>query len=135
MVRDKLCFSWTRWMSYGLCFREEWMWNHNWGVYEENQILKMLWKWSWRNVTTYMDVKVEVLSSPMKNSKINIEVCHGKFQVQHIFKRPDGNAYRTQLITLNSKKRTSLQYFREIGYWLRMEQTYSKSRRMIVILL
>ena len=61
MVRDKLYFSWTRWMSYGLCFLAGWMWNHDWGAYEENQILKMLLRWSWRNVKINMDVKAEVL--------------------------------------------------------------------------
>ena len=139
MVRDKLYFYWTRWMSYGFCFMAGWMWNHNWGAYEGNQLLKMLWRWYWRNVKTKMDVKAEVLfmRSQVQGriSKINSEVCHGKFQGQHIFKRHDGNAYRTQLITLNGTRRTSLQSSRERSYRLRMEQTYFKSRRMIVILL
>ena len=38
-------------------------------------------------------------------SKINSEVCHGKFQVQHIFKRQYGNAYGAQLNTLNTKRK------------------------------
>ena len=67
-------------------------------------------------------------------SKINSEVCHGKFRAQHIFKRQDGNAYKAQLITLNAKKRTSLQSSRERSYRLRMEQTYLNPRRVIVIL-
>jgi hypothetical protein len=86
-----------------------------------------------------MDVKAEVLSVrsqvQLRILKINIEVCHGKFQDYHIFERKDGNAYKVQLITLNAIRRTSLQALREIRYRLRMEQTYSKTRRMIVILL
>ena len=123
-------FFWTRWMSYGLCFLVGWMWNHSWEVYEENQIMKMLWRWSWRNVKMNMDAKAEVLSVisqvRWRISKINNEVFHGKFW---------GNEYRTQLITFNAIKRTSLQSSRERSYRLRMEKTYSKSRRMIVILL
>ena len=98
-------------------FMEGWMWNHNWGVYEENQIMKILWIWYWRNVKTKIDVKEEVLSMisqvRWRISKINSEICHGKFRGQHIFKWHYGNAYRTQLITLNAKKRTSLQSSRE----------------------
>ena len=139
MVGDKLYFSWTRWMSYGLCFLEGWMWNHCWGAYEENQILKMLLKGSWRNVKTKMDVKEEVMSVRCqvrwRISQINSEFCRGKFWVRHIFKRHDGNEYRKQLITFNATRRTSLKSSREGNYWLSMEQTYFKSRRRIVILL
>ena len=46
-------------------------------------------------------------------SKIDGGVCHGKLRGQHIFKRYDGNAFRTKLITLNSNKNTSLKSSRE----------------------
>ena len=49
-------------------------------------------------------------------SKINSEVCHGKFQAQHIFKRQDGNAHGAQLITLNTKRKTYFQFLREGRY-------------------
>ena len=138
-MRDKLCFSWTRWISYGLCFLEGWMRNQSWGVDEENKILKILWRWSWNNVKMKVDVKVEVMSMRFQDwwriAKINSGVCHGKLRGQHIFKRYDGNAFRTKVTTLNSKKKTSLKLSREWSFQIRMEQTYSKSRRMIVILL
>ena len=73
------------------------MLNHILGVYEENKILKILWRWYWKNVKEKMDVKVEVLSMGSqvrwRISKINSGVCHGKFKVQHIFKGQDRNAY------------------------------------------
>ena len=138
LVRDKFCFPQTRWVSYVLCFLAGWMWN-SWGTYEENKILKILWRWSWRNVNMKMDMKAEVLSQKFQDwwriSKINDGVCHGKLQGQHIFKRYDGNAFITKLSTINSKKKTSLKYSTKWSYQIRMEQTYSKSRRMIVILL
>jgi hypothetical protein len=40
-----------------------------------------------------------------------------------------------RLITLNAKKKTCLQSSRERSYRPRMEQTYFKSRRMVIILL
>ena len=139
MVRDKFCFSQTRWISYGLCFLVGWMWNQSWGTYEENQILKILWRWSWRNVKMKMDIKEEIMSEKFQDwwriSKIDGGVCHGKLWGQHIFKRYDEDTFRIKLITLDSKKKTSLTSLREWSYQIWMEQNYSKSRRMIVILL
>ena len=139
MVRDKFCFPRTIWTSYGLCFLAGWMWNQSWGTYEENQILKILWRCSWRNVKMKMDIKVEVMSDKIQDwwrfSKIDGEVCHGKLRGQRIFRRYDEDAFRTKLIILNTKKKTSLTSSRESSYQVRMEHTYSKSRSMIVILL
>ena len=96
--------------------------------------IKMLWSWPWRILKTKMHAKEEVLfvwsQFQWRISKINSEVCHGKFQVQLIFKRQDGNAYKAKLITLNAKKRTSLQFLEEIRYRLRMEKAYFKPRRI-----
>ena len=47
-----------------------------------------------------MDVKGKVLSMRSQVQwrilKLNSGVCHGKFKVQHILKRHDGNAYKVQ---------------------------------------
>ena len=80
MVRDKVIF-----IEQGECLMAGWMWNHSWGVYEENQIMKMLWTWYLKNVKQKIHVKAKVMSVRSQFwwgiSKINIEVCHGKFQV------------------------------------------------------
>ena len=38
MVRDKFYFTWTSWMSYGLCFMAGWMLNHR-GDHEVRQYM------------------------------------------------------------------------------------------------
>jgi hypothetical protein len=117
LVRGKFCFSQTRWISYGLCFLAGWMWNQSQGTYEENQILKILWRWSWRNVKIKIDIKAKVLSKKFQHwwkiSKIDDRVCHGKLRGQHIFRRYDEDEFRTKLITLGSKKKTSLKSSRD----------------------
>ena len=139
MVGDKFCFSRTRWISYGLCFLVGWMWNQSWGTYEEHKIFKIWWRWYLRNVNIKMDIKAKVLSNKFQDwwifSKIDGEVCHKKLRGQHIFRRYDEYEFITKLITLDSKKKTSLTSLREWSYHIWMEQIYSKLRRMIVILL
>ena len=67
-----------------------------------------------------MDVKVEVLSEKFQDwwriSKIDDGVCHGKLGGQHIFRRYDEDAFRTKLIIINFKKKTSLKSSREWSY-------------------
>ena len=60
------------------------MWNQSWGTYEEHQILKILLRWSWKNVKINMDIKADVLSKKFQDwwrfSKIDGEVCHESFE-------------------------------------------------------
>ena len=48
LVRDKLCFSRTRWMSYGLCSLAREMWNQSQETYEEYQNLESIMKEIWK---------------------------------------------------------------------------------------
>ena len=73
LVRDKLCFSWTRWMSYGLCSLAGGMWNpkprnlwritKSWRYYEGD--LEGIWRRFGRNMKIKM---AEVLSKKFPNS-------------------------------------------------------------------
>ena len=102
----------ARWISYGFCFLVGGMRNQNQRTYEKNKILKILWRWSWRNVKIKMDIKEEVLSRKVQDlwrfSKTDCEVCHGKLRSQHTFRTYDEYAFRAKWINIKSKKNTSL---------------------------
>ena len=51
---------------------------------------------------------VQEISTLMKISKIDGEVCHGKHQGQHTFRRYDEDSFRDKWTNINSKKNTSL---------------------------
>ena len=73
--------------------------NQNQRTCENNQIIKILWIWSWKNVKIKMDVKAEVLSKKVQDgwrfSKLDGEVCHGKLRSQHTFWRYDEDDLET----------------------------------------
>ena len=64
-----------------------------------------------------MEIKAKVLYEKFQDwwkiSKIDDRVCHGNLRGQHIFIRYDEYEFRTKLITLSSKKNTSLNSSRE----------------------
>ena len=102
MVRDKFCFSRTRWMSYGWYFFGRRNVKPNAKKLMKNiKILKILWRWSWRNVKIKMDIKAEVLSKKVQDwwtfSKTDGEVCHGKLRIQHTFRRYDEDVFKTKI--------------------------------------
>ena len=65
LVRDKLCFSWTKWMSYGLCSSRRNVKPKAKKLVKNIKILKILWRRSGRNMKIKM---VEVLSKKFPDS-------------------------------------------------------------------
>ena len=85
-----------------------------------------------------MDVKAEVLS---KNFKTDEDFQ--RFLVKFVIESFEANILSEDMMNMNldpnrsvsSPRRRHLTSSRECNYLIRMEQTYSKSRRMIVTLL
>ena len=98
LVRDKLCFSQTRWMSYGLCSLAGGMWNpktrklwrisKSWRYYEGD--LKGIWRQRWRrfclrNFQTHEDFQRSM-----------VKICHEKCRSQHTFRRYDEDVFKAK---------------------------------------
>ena len=104
LVRDKLCFSRPRWMSYGLCSLAGGMWNPNprnlwrisksWRCHEGD--LEGIWRWR--------RFYPRILQTHEDFQRSMVKVGHGKSQSQHTFKRYDKDVSKAKWINSNSKK-------------------------------
>ena len=121
LVRDKLCFSRTRWMSYGWYFSGRRNVKPNAKKLMKNiTILKILWRWSWRNVKIKMDIKAEVLSKKVQDWWRFLKIDGEDFwrsMVKFVMESFEANILcenmmkmisNTKWININAKKNTSL---------------------------
>ena len=107
LVRDNIYLAWTRWMPYGLCFSRRMNVKPQLRRSRRNQIMKMLWRWSWIILKTKMDAKVEVLSMwswfQWRNSRINSEVCQEIFKF-NIFSKDKVEMHMEHNLSLSTPK-------------------------------
>ena len=75
----------------------------SWRYYEDD--LERMWRWRWMQMWRFCPWNFK---TDEEFQKLMVEFVMESFEANIFSKRYDGNAYRTQIITLNAKKRTSL---------------------------